>query len=102
MNIEIGVDAMMMVFPNENTLLHHVVACTAIKQDRRKPNRWVNKITQKLINVGITSIDKLESNINDDTLNECLDDHGVPQLHDITVRGFKQMLGTQDFHQGRS
>jgi hypothetical protein len=55
MNMEIGVDAMMMVFPNENTLLHHVVACTAIKQDRRTPNRWVNKITQKLIGVGITS-----------------------------------------------
>jgi hypothetical protein len=100
MNLEIGADAMMMVFPNENTLLHHVVACTAIKQDRRKPNRWVNKITQKLIDV--TSIDELESKINDDTLNEYLDDHGVPRLHDITVRGFKQMLGTQDFHQGRS
>jgi hypothetical protein len=102
MQMEIGVDVMMMVFPIDNTLLHHVVSCTAIKQDRRKPNRWVNKITQKLIDAGINSIDELESKIKDNTLNECLDDNGMPRLHDITVRGFNQMLGTEDFRQGRS
>jgi hypothetical protein len=102
MKMETEIDAMMMVFPTDNTLLHCLVSCVAIRQDQRKPNRWVNKITQELIDVGITSIEELESKINDDTLNECLDNHGMPRLHDITVRGFTQMLGTQDFCQGRS
>jgi hypothetical protein len=102
MEMEIGVDAMMMTFPIETTLLHHVVACTATKQDRRKPNRWVNKITQKLIDAGITTIEDLESKVSNDTLNECLDVNGMPRLHDITIRGFTQMLGTEDFRQGRS
>jgi hypothetical protein len=102
MEMEIGIDVMMMVFPADNTLLHRLVSCVAIRQDRRKPNRWVNKITQKLIDVGITSIEELESKICDDTLNECLDNHGVPRLHDIAVRGFIHMLGTQDFCQGQS
>jgi hypothetical protein len=35
-------------------------------------------------------------------LNECLDDNGMPRLYDITIRGFNQMLGTEDFRQGRS
>jgi hypothetical protein len=70
MKIEIGVDVMMKTFPTNNTLLHHVVSCVAIHQDRRKPNRWVNKITQKLIDCGITSIEELKSKINDDTLNK--------------------------------
>jgi hypothetical protein len=102
MVIEIGVDVMMKTFPTENTLLHHVVSCVAINQDRRKPNRWVNKITQKLIDAGITSIEQLESKINSDTLNESLDDHGMPRLHAITISGFTHIIGTQDFHQGRS
>jgi hypothetical protein len=63
MEMEIGVDAMMQTFPTNNTLLHHVVSRVAINQDRRKPNRWVNKIIQKLIDSGITSIDELESKI---------------------------------------
>jgi hypothetical protein len=98
----IGTEVMMMTFPVDHTLLHHVVSCVAIKQDRRKPNRWVNKITQKLIDSGITTIQELDSKINDDTLNECLDDHGMPRLHDITIKGFKQMTTTPDFCQGRS
>jgi hypothetical protein len=102
MNMEIGTDVMMMTFPVDHTLLHHVVSCVAIKQDRRKPNRWVNKITQKLIDSGITTIQELDSKINDGTLNECLDDHGMPRLHDITIKGFKQMTTTPDFCQGRS
>jgi hypothetical protein len=64
MEIEIGVDTMMKTFPTDSTLLHHVVSCAAIKQDRHKPNRWVNKITQKLIDAGITSIEQLQSEIN--------------------------------------
>jgi hypothetical protein len=102
MVIEIGVDVMMKTFPTDNTLLHHVVSCVAINQNRRKPNRWVNKITQKLIDAGITSIEQLESRINDNTLNESLDDHGMPRLHAITISGFTHIIGTQDFHQGRS
>jgi hypothetical protein len=35
MEIEIGDDAMMKTFPVENTILHHVVSCVAINQDRR-------------------------------------------------------------------
>jgi hypothetical protein len=57
METEIGADAMMKTFPTYSTLLHHVVSCVAINQDRRKPNRWVNKITQKLIDAGIISIE---------------------------------------------
>jgi hypothetical protein len=102
MEMEIGVNAMMKAFPTDNTLLHHVVSCVAINQDRRKPNRWVNKITQKLIDSGITSIEELESKIDDDTLNECLDSHGMPRLHAITISGFTHIIGNQDFHQGRS
>jgi hypothetical protein len=103
MQMEIGIDVMIMVFPVDNTLLlHHVVSRVAIKQDRRKPNRWVNKITQKLIDAEITSMEELESKINDNTLDKCLDDNGMPRLHDITIRGFNQILGTEDFCQGRS
>jgi hypothetical protein len=102
MEIEIGVDSMMKTFPTNNTLLHHVVSCVAITQDRRKPNRWVNKITQKLIDAGITSIGELQSKIDDDTLNECLNIHGMPQLHAITITGFTRIMGTQDFRQGQS
>jgi hypothetical protein len=100
MKIEIEVNVMMKTFPTNNTLLHHVVSCVAIHQDRRKPNRWVNKITQKLIDCGITSIEELESKIDDDTLNECL--HGMPRLHAITISGFTHIIGSQDFCQGRS
>jgi hypothetical protein len=102
MEIEIGVDSMMKTFPTNNTLLHHVVSCVAITQGRRKPNRWVNKITQKLIEAGITSIGELQSKIDDDTLNECLNIHDMPRLHTITITGFTHIMGTQDFCQGRS
>jgi hypothetical protein len=56
MEFEIGIDATMETFPRNNTLLHHVVPSVVINQNRRKPNRWLNKITHKLIDVGITSI----------------------------------------------
>jgi hypothetical protein len=102
MEIEIGVNTMMKTFPTDSTLLHHVVSCVDINQDRRKPNRWVNKTTQKLIDAGITSIEQLQSKINNDTLNESLDDHGMPRLHTITITGFTHIMGIQDFHQGRS
>ena len=75
--MEIGADSMMMAFPTNNTLLHHVVSCVAINQDWQKPNRWVNKITQKLIDTDITSIEILKSIIHNGNLNECLD-HGHP------------------------
>jgi hypothetical protein len=59
MEIEIGVDAMMKTFPVDNTRLHHVVSCVAINQDRRKPNRWVIKITQKLLMLTLHPLNNL-------------------------------------------
>jgi hypothetical protein len=102
MEIEIGVDATMETFPPANTLLHHVVSSVAINQDRRKPNRWVNTITHKLINAGITSIEQLQSKVDSHTLIEFLDSHGVLRLHAITIIGFTHILGTANFRQGRS
>jgi hypothetical protein len=103
MELEIGVDSTMMTFPTDNTLLlHHVVSCVAINQDQRKPNRWVNKITQKLIDADITSIETLQSKIDDENLNDHLDDHGMPRLHDITISGFIHIMRSENFRQGRS
>jgi hypothetical protein len=100
MELEIGDDSMIMTFPSNNTLLYHVVSCVTINQDRRKPNRWVNKISQKLIDADITSIEIIQSKIDDNSLNYCLNDHGMPRLHAITVGGFTHIMGMQDFHQG--
>jgi hypothetical protein len=61
MEIKIGVDVMMRTFSTDKTLLHHVDSCVATNQDRRKPNQWVNKITQRLIDAGVTSIEQLQS-----------------------------------------
>jgi hypothetical protein len=102
MKMEVGVDSMMMTFPASNKLMHHVVSCVAINQDRGKPNRWVNKITQKLIDADITSIEALQSKIDDGNLNDHLDDHGMPRLHDITISGFIHIMGSANFRQGRS
>jgi hypothetical protein len=102
MEMEIGVDSMMNTFPPENALLHHVVAAVAINQGRRKPNRWVNKMTRKLIDAGITSIQQLESKLDSNSLNNHLKSQGMPTLHDITIMGFIRILGTADFRQGRS
>jgi hypothetical protein len=102
MEMEIGVDSMMNTFPPENALLHHVVAAVAINQDRRKPNRWVNKMTRKLIDAGITSIQQLESKLDSNNLNDHLKSQGMPTLHAITIMGCFRILGTTDFRQGRS
>jgi hypothetical protein len=102
MEMEIGVDSMMNTFPPENALLHHVVAAVAINQDRRKPNRWVNKMTRKLIDAGITSIQQLESKLDSNSLNSHLKSQGMPTLHAVTIMGFIHILGTADFRQGRS
>jgi hypothetical protein len=102
MNMEIGTDAMMETFPPDNTLLHHVVSAVAINQSRRKPNRWVNKITHKLIDAGITSIQQLESKLDSNSLNNHLAELNMPTLHAITIMGFIRILGTADFRQGRS
>jgi hypothetical protein len=101
MEVKIGVDAMMETFPHANTLLHHVVSAVAINQNRRKPNRWVSKITHKLIDAGITSIELLQSKIEPNNLNDHLDDRSMPRLHAITITGFAHILGTADFCQGR-
>jgi hypothetical protein len=102
MEMEIEVDAMMDTFPPNNALLHHVVAAVSINQDRRKPNRWVNKMTRKLIDAGITSIQQLESKLDSNSLNSHLKSQGMPTLHAITITGFIRVLGTADFRQGRS
>jgi hypothetical protein len=100
MEIEIGVDATMESLPTASTLLHLVVSSVAINQDRRKPNRWVNKISHKPINAGITSIEQLQSKVDSHTLNEFLDSHDMPRLHAVTIIGFTHILGTADFCQG--
>jgi hypothetical protein len=101
MEWEIGVDAMMETFPRANTLLHHVVSAVAINQNRRKPNRWENKITHKLIDAGITTIELLQAKIESNSLNDHLDDRSMPRLHEITITGFAVILGAADFRQGR-
>ena len=98
--MEIGADSMMMAFPTKNTLLHHVVSCVAINQDWQKPNRWVNKIIQKLIDTDITSIEILKSIIDKGNLNECLDDYDVPWLHAITISGVHPHHGHPGFSSG--
>jgi hypothetical protein len=69
MEFEIGEDTTMETFPRANTLLHHVASSVAINQNRHKPNRWVNKITHKLIDVGITSIEQFQAGIDSNNIN---------------------------------
>jgi hypothetical protein len=102
MDNEIGDDVQMISFPEANILMHHVVSAVAINQHRRKPNRWVNQVTHKLIKCGITNIEQLESKLNDNTLNDVIGVHHLSRLHKVTIHGFKVILGTADFHQGRS
>jgi hypothetical protein len=100
MEMEIGIDSMMNTFPAKNALLHHVVAAVAINQDRRKPNRWVNKMTRKLIDAGITSIQQLEAKLDSNSLNKHIESQGMPTLHAVTIIGFIHIFGTADFRQG--
>jgi hypothetical protein len=102
MNLEIGKDAELVTFPAANILLHHVVSAVAINQHRRKPNRWVNKVTMKLIKCGINNIEQLETKLNNNSLNNIIGQQQLPRFHNITIHGFNLILGTADFHQGRS
>jgi hypothetical protein len=88
MMVEIGDDVGPETFPKMNVLLHHVVSAFAINQRRHKPNRWVNKVTAKLINCGISEIEQLESMLDTNTLNTCIGQHHMPRLHQITIHGF--------------
>jgi hypothetical protein len=99
---EIGTDDELEIFPSANILLHHVVSAVAINQHRHKPNRWVNKVTLKLINCGITTIEQLEEKLRSDSLNDHIHHHDLPRLHQVTIQGFKLILGMADFRQGRS
>jgi hypothetical protein len=101
MTREIGLDVAMDSFYADVVLIHHVVSAVAIMQHRRRPNRWVNKITNKLIKAGITSTSILESKLNSRCLNDHLGRHHLPRLHHITMIGFEQVLGMTDFCQGR-
>jgi hypothetical protein len=98
---EIGADVALEVFPTANVLLHYVVSAFAINQHRHKPNGWINRVTQKLIDCGINTIDQLETKLRNGTLNDHINEHESPQLHQVTIHGFKLILGMADFHQGR-
>jgi hypothetical protein len=78
---KIGDNVEMEVFPQVNILLHHVVSAVAINQNRRKPNRWVNKVTHKLIVCNIKTIEQLESKLSDGTLNDHIGKHKLPRLN---------------------
>jgi hypothetical protein len=98
---EIGADDEPGTFPRANVLLHHIVSAVSINQRRQKPNRWVNKVTTKLINCGINTVELLESKLDSNTLNAIINQHGLPRLHRITIYGFRLVLGMEDFRQGR-
>jgi hypothetical protein len=98
---EIGIDDKPETFPRANVLLHHVVSAVSINQHRQKPNRWVNKVTLKLINCGITTVELLESKLESDTLNVAINQRNLPRLHQITIYGFRLILGMKDFCRSR-
>ncbi|OEU05857.1 hypothetical protein FRACYDRAFT_257799 [Fragilariopsis cylindrus CCMP1102] len=99
---EIGPDDGRVVFPQAHVLLHHTVVAVSINQRRRKPNRWINKVTRKLVNCGINTVELLESALKGHQLNNILHRHGLPKFHQMTVSGFHLILNTSDFHQGLS
>jgi hypothetical protein len=101
MMIEIGDDVEPEVFLKVNVLLHHVVSAVAINQRRHKPNRWVNKVTVKLVKCGISEVKQLESMLATNTLNTCIGQHHLPRLHQLAIHGFELILGTADFCQGQ-
>jgi hypothetical protein len=78
---EIGADDAPEVIPTTNFLLHHVVSAVAINQHQHKPNRWINKVTNKLISCDIHTIESLESKLNSNTLNDHIGAHHLPRLH---------------------
>jgi hypothetical protein len=98
---EIGADDEPGTFPRANVLLHHIVYVVSINQHRQKPNWWVNKVTMKLINYGITTVELLEAKLESNTLNDIINQHGLPRLRRITIYGFRLILGMKDFRQGR-
>ncbi|OEU10829.1 hypothetical protein FRACYDRAFT_246701 [Fragilariopsis cylindrus CCMP1102] len=77
---EIGPDDERMVFPQAHVLLHHTVVAVSINQRRRKPNRWINKVTRKLVNCGINTVELLESALKGHQLNNILHRHGLPKF----------------------
>jgi hypothetical protein len=99
---EIGMDEEPAVFPRANVLLHHTVSAVSINQRRHKPNWWVNKVTLKLINCDITTVELLESKLQSGTLNDHIHKRHLPCLHQITIYGFRLILGMEDFCQDRS
>ena len=99
---EIGPDDERELFPAAHVLLHHTVVAVSINQRRRKPNRWINKVTRKLVNCGVNTVELLESKLKDNTLNLVLQRHGLPKFHIMTIYGFNLILDTSDFRQGRS
>jgi hypothetical protein len=99
---EIGIDDEPDIFPAANLLLHRVITAVAVNHHRHRPNRWVNRVTLKLINLGITTIGQLESKFRSNELNDHIHQHHMPRFHQVTLYGFKLILRMADFHQGRS
>jgi hypothetical protein len=55
-----------------------------------------------MIECGITTINQLEVKLELDALNDHFHQHDVPRLHQVTIHGFKLIMGMADFRQGRS
>jgi hypothetical protein len=98
---EIGADDEPTIFLRANVLLHHIVSAVSINQHRQKPNRWVNKVTLKLISCGITTVELLESKLECATLIDVVNQHDLPRFHQIMIYGFRLILGMEDFCRGR-
>ncbi|OEU23632.1 hypothetical protein FRACYDRAFT_233803 [Fragilariopsis cylindrus CCMP1102] len=110
---EIGRDDAPIHYPAAHVLLHHTIVAVASYQQRRKPTRWINKVTRKMTECHINSREQLENVIRNNTINDVFQQYNKPSFHKMTINGFKHILGievnqgyiagyTQDFRQGRS
>ena len=110
---EIGRDDEPIHYPAAHVLLHHTIVAVASFQQRRKPTRWINKVTRKMTECHINSREQLENVIRNNTINDVFQQYHKPSFHKMTINGFKHILGievnqgyiagyTQDFRHGRS
>jgi hypothetical protein len=100
MMYEIGSDAEQETFAPNVALIHHIVSDVAINQQGCKPNCWVSKVTHKLIDAGINSIEDLECELDMKIINDTIGKHGKPKLNQVTIHGMNMILGTADFRRG--
>jgi hypothetical protein len=59
-------------------------------------------LLHRFYNCGITNNEQLESKLRSDMLNDHIHQHNLPRLHQVTIHGFRSILGMADFRQGRS